>query len=348
MSLHRVLSAHEKASYQEAARILRQGGLVAFPTETVYGLGADALNVQAVCRIFEAKQRPAFDPLIVHEYDPDRAFELCREVPPEARLLAARFWPGPLTMVLPKKEIVPDLVTSGLETVAVRVPRHEVARELLKAFGGPIAAPSANVFGYTSPTTAAHVEEDLGEKVDLILDGGSCPVGVESTVIAFEGSRVRILRPGGVTAEELADLVRVEAYTAKGRVESPGQMTSHYAPWTPLHLLPGAFGDFLEPWDAAKKVFFSRKGRAVRAGLLVFREGPSYSDLETILALSRDGALEEAASNLFEAVRKLDKMHLDVILAEPPPDRGIGRAIADRLFKAASGRKASKDMFNDL
>ena len=240
----RVLDASLPESIREAAETLRAGGVVAFPTETVYGLGADMTNDKAVCRIFEAKKRPTFDPLIVHVASVEAARSLWRGVPGAAESLARRFWPGPLTIVLPKSHEVSDLVTAGLPTVAVRMPRHDAALEVIRALGRPIAAPSANVFGHTSATSAAHVAEDLGEAVDIVLDGGACRVGVESTVLKIERGVGVLLRPGGVSAEELRSILSVEEVqlTDGARIESPGQLDTHYAPWTRFVLLPSAFG----------------------------------------------------------------------------------------------------------
>ncbi len=302
------------AGLKKAVRILKQGGLVAFPTETVYGLGADAFNAKAVCRIFEAKKRPKFDPLIVHVAGLEEAVTLWKNTDPVAYLLIKKFWPGPLTLVLLKSSLVPDIVTSGLSTVAVRMPCHPVALNLIRAFGRPIAAPSANRFGYTSPTSATDVVEDLGDKVDLVLDGGVCRVGVESTVLAIEKGRGILLRPGGVSVEELRKVIPVStaASAARFRHAAPGLLKSHYAPRTSMVLMDGARS-------------FVKKNLKYRLGLL-----------------SHPKDLRKAASNLFQAIRKLDKMNLDLIVAEKVPARGIGFAIMDRLKKACGGRSGRK------
>lgn len=319
----RVLPAHERAAIDEAAAVLRGGGLVAFPTETVYGLGADAFNPRAVARVFEVKARPSFDPLIVHLAD---AADLARVSPaddPRVGALAARFWPGPLTLVLPRRPEVPDLVTSGLDTVGVRVPAHPAARALIAAARTPVAAPSANPFGYVSPTTAAHVAEVLGSAVDLVLDGGPCRVGVESTIISLAGDDPVILRPGGVPREALEGAlgVRLQLAGRVARPSAPGQLEKHYATHTPLRILPGPAGP---PPPSTSRV-----------GLLAWRaEGPEgYAAVEV---LAPDGSPETAAARLFAALRRLDGAGLDLILAEPCDEAGLGHAIMDRLRRAAA------------
>ena len=306
---------------RHAATILRRGGLVAFPTETVYGLGADAFNPKAVCRIFEAKKRPRFDPLIVHVASPEQAAVLWERMDPTASLLIKKFWPGPLTIVLPKSSMVPDLVTAGLPTVAVRMPAHPVALDLIRALGRPIAAPSANLFGRTSPTTAADVREDLGDKIDFVLDGGPCRVGVESTVVAIEKGRGFLLRPGGVSLEDLKKVIPMASKIRGRRLAAPGFLKSHYAPRTPMVLLSGAR-------------LFVKKKKTARLGLL-----------------SHPKDLRVAASKLFQAIRKLDKMKLDLIVAETVPQGGIGLAILDRLKKACggnAGRKTAERMLHGI
>ena len=335
----KVLSAGDPLNIEAAAAVLKQGGLVAFPTETVYGLGADVFNEKAVCRIFEAKKRPSFDPLIVHVASVEEAVKLWKETPPAAKALMKAFWPGPFTLVLPKSSQVPDVVTAGLPTVAVRFPRNEYAVALIRALGGPIAAPSANLFGYTSPTSAAHVREDLGEQVDIVLDGGDTVVGLESTVVKVEPEGCTLLRPGAVTPEEIEKIVPLKRAASVPRsVESPGQMPTHYAPWTPLFLLP-------KPWKVCAKEMAALMAQAqaerqapLRAGLLTFKSIEETPLFESVQVLSAKGELREAAANLFQAIRNLDKMHLDILMAEPMPEEGIGVAIMDRLKKASGGR----------
>jgi L-threonylcarbamoyladenylate synthase len=299
---------------------------VAFPTETVYGLGASAFDPRAVARVFEAKARPSFDPLIVHVARAGEVARLARVALREGArvaLLAERFWPGPLTLVLPRQATVPDLVTAGLDTVGVRVPDHAAARALIDAAGTPLAAPSANPFGYVSPTRAEHVLAQLGERVDLVLDGGPCRVGLESTILSLLSERPIILRPGGVTREELEEVLGGPIETA-GPVQlplAPGQLVRHYATRTPLRILDAPAG--MAP------------AAPLRVGLLAARsQGPGgYSAVEV---LAGDGRPATAAANLFAALRRLDALGLDLLLAEPWPEDGLGRAIMDRLRRCAA------------
>lgn len=314
-----------------AAAILRAGGLVAFPTETVYGLGASALDERALARIFEVKGRPRFDPLIVHIANRTWLARLVTEFPPQAEKLAARFWPGPLTLVLRKTPAVPDLATAGLPTVAVRIPDNEVALQLLRAADLPIAAPSANPFGQISPTSAAHVREQLGDRIDFILDGGSCRIGVESTVLQLTGDQPVLLRPGGTTLEDIESVIgKVQVHAGErpvapsGGLASPGMLPQHYAPRTPLILRDKAAlsgGTAVSP------------GR--RAGLLAFQMPGDLTGFECVEALSPAGDLREAAANFFAALRRLDAAGLDLIVAELFPETGLGRALNDRLRRAA-------------
>jgi len=313
-----------EASIRRAADIVRRGGLVAFPTETVYGLGADAFSATACARIFEVKRRPRFDPLIVHVEGEEDLPSVCAFEDERARRLALSFWPGPLTLVLPRAERVPDIVTAGLSTVAVRVPSHPVARALLAAAGCPIAAPSANPFGYISPTLASHVDGQIGDQVDLILDGGPCTVGVESTIVDLSSERPALLRPGATETERIEALVGpLERPARSDAPRAPGQLASHYAPRTPVVLLE-------------RRAFAPPHG--TRAGLLAFGTPDAgmasrYTAVET---LSVSGDLREAAANLFACLHRLDRAGLDVIYAEPVPDEGLGAAIRDRLGRAAA------------
>jgi L-threonylcarbamoyladenylate synthase len=319
---------------EEAAKVLRAGGLVAFPTETVYGLGASALDERAVARVFEVKGRPRFDPLIVHVATIDWVTRLAAEFPPDARELATRFWPGPLTLVLPKQAVVPDLVTAGCPTVALRIPDHPVALALLRAVDLPIAAPSANLFGRISPTTAAHVAEQLGDRIDLILDGGPCRVGVESTVLQLSPSGPVLLRPGGTTLEELEAVVgpiKVPAPSASGKpgegaLASPGMLPQHYAPRTRLIIKA----------QIARSEGQHDEHSAGRTGLLAFRAPRQAAGYERVEVLSPTGDLREAAANFFAALRRLDDAGLDLIVAEVFPETGLGRALNDRLRRAAA------------
>ncbi len=306
---------------QKAAEMIQEGGLVAFPTETVYGLGADALNPYAVAEIFEVKNRPQFDPLIVHVADMRQAEILVTKFPEKALKLIEKFWPGPLTIVLPKSPLVPDIVTSSLPTVAIRVPNHPMALELIRESGRPIAAPSANPFGQVSPTTAEHVRRSLGSKIGMILDGGPCQIGVESTVVSFIDKEPVLLRPGGAPLEEIQALIGPILLLAKaaGRPQAPGQLESHYAPRTPLFL-----GVPLESLPAGKKIGFLGLGKPLDS-----------SPFAAVEVLSDHDDLRQAAANLFAAMRRLDEKNLDVIWALPVPDQGLGRAINDRLAKAS-------------
>lgn len=320
----RILPASDPAAVAEAARVLQAGGLVAFPTETVYGLGAQAFDARAVVRIFEAKRRPAFDPLIVHLAGAGDLPRVAAAVPLAAERLAERFWPGPLTLVLPRVESLPDIVTSGLPSVGVRVPDHPAARALILAAGTPVAAPSANPFGYVSPTTAAHVAELLGDAVELVLDGGPCRVGVESTIVSLLQDPPALLRPGGVAREEVEELLgcRLRVVPSSDRPQAPGQLTKHYATRTPLRLL-----------EAGEAVAAPAGGRV---GLLA-REREA-SGFEAVEVLAPDGQPRTAAARLFAALRHLDGLGLDQILAEPWPEEGLGLALMDRLRRCAAGR----------
>lgn len=317
----RVLPATDLVALADAAAVLQRGGLVAFPTETVYGLGADAFDARAVARIFEVKARPLFDPLIVHLAEPASLDWVAVSDDPRAAALASRFWPGPLTLVLKRRPEVPDIVTAGLDTVGVRVPAHPAARALIAAAGTPIAAPSANPFGYVSPTTAAHVAELLGDAVDLVLDGGPCRVGLESTILSLAGDPV-ILRPGGLPKEALEAALgtTLPVATAGERPTAPGQLRTHYATRTPLAILEGRARE--APADGG------------RVGLLA-QQPTQATGFAAVEVLATDGTLETAAARLFAALRRLDALGLDRILAEPCAETGLGHAIMDRLRRAA-------------
>jgi L-threonylcarbamoyladenylate synthase len=295
---------------------------VAFPTETVYGLGAAVFNERAVARVFEVKQRPSFDPLIVHVSGPEQLPLLVEELPKAAEALIDRFWPGPLTLVLPKRQAVPDLVTAGLSTVAVRMPRHPLALCLVDRTSQPIAAPSANPFGYVSPTTAEHVLRHLGERVDMVLDGGPCTVGLESTVLSLVGRRPALLRAGGVAREDIEAAIggAVEHGPATHPIASPGQTPTHYAPRTPIILAPAG----------------AAPPQGQRAGHLRFGRHGSTIGYAAVENLSPDGDVREAAVNLFAAIHRLDGLDLDVIVAEAVPETGLGVAIMDRLRRGAA------------
>jgi L-threonylcarbamoyladenylate synthase len=325
MVLNRDVPSQKKTGIiGQAAEIIKRGGIVAFPTETVYGLGADAFNPLAVARIFEVKGRPYFDPLIVHVAHHGDLERLVIEIPSQAKTLMERFWPGPLTVVLLKKEDVPDIVTSGLPTIAVRMPKHPMTLSLIGLAGSPIVGPSANPFGYVSPTTADHVRDQLGDQVDFILDGGSCEVGVESTIVSFVEGEPRLLRPGGVPLEEVESVIGTVAIGSinKEKPTAPGMLPKHYAPRTPILL------------DWSEKDVANYGNRKV--GLLAFYKISPSLKFSQVEVLSERGDLREAAANLFSAIRRLDDSGLDLILAESVPEVGLGRAIMDRLRRASS------------
>jgi L-threonylcarbamoyladenylate synthase len=321
----RILNGTDPHAITTAVALLRAGELVAFPTETVYGLGADALNERAVAQVFAVKNRPRFDPLIVHVPDQEVVRHYAAEVDERAVALMARFWPGPLTLVLKKRPIIPDLVTAGLDTVALRVPAHPVALALLHAFSKPVAAPSANPFGYVSPTTAGHVQDMLGNAISLILDGGPCTVGVESTVCALTEEGAVVLRLGGVTVEAIEAAIGPVTIADASRADprSPGMLPRHYSPHVPLMLL-AAGEDLPRP----------RSGE--RIGLLTLAPRPDTEGYVVVEVLSQDGNLVEAAANLFTALHQLDGLGLERVVIESVPERGIGRAIMDRLRRAAT------------
>ncbi len=314
-----------------AVELLTAGEPVALPTETVYGLAADATRADAAVKIFEAKQRPFFDPLIVHLPDLDWLERIARADSPLVGKLIENFWPGPLTLILPRRDIVPDIVTSGLATVAVRMSAHPVFRAVATAFGKPLAAPSANPFGRISPTTAQHVRDGLDGRIPLIVDGGPCAVGIESTIVAVEGERLRILRAGPITAEELAPFGEVEFASAGVTPDAPGQMKSHYAPRTPLRL-----AEHRTSPSASSGPLGNIEHRTSKVGLLAFTMPENTGGLDAVEILSRTGDLREAAATLFAKLRRLDDAGLDLILAEPVPEHGLGIAIMDRLRKAAA------------
>lgn len=319
----RVLDASLPEAVLEAAQIINRGGLVAFPTETVYGLGADACNPIAVARIFEVKRRPTFDPVIVHVGDPGSAMLYGDCGSNLARALIRAFWPGPLTLVVPKTEVVPPVVTAGLDTVAIRMPSNPVALSLIRACGRAIAAPSANPFGYVSPTEARHVADQLAG-VDLILDGGRCPVGVESTILSLAGRQPCLLRSGGVPPEELEQVAGPLMWSTGGatRPDSPGQLLRHYATRTPLQITGG--------WRTT-----DTPPHGERVGLLSFLQPPDADRYAAVEVLSVTGDLREAAANLFAALRRLDALGLDRLEARRVPETGLGIAIMDRLRRCA-------------
>lgn len=309
-------SALLPSELEEAARLLRAGELVGFPTETVYGLGADARNEAALRRVFAVKGRPGDHPLILHFADAESALAAASDVPPIARTLADALWPGPLTLVLRRATWVPDLVTGGQDTVGVRVPSHPVARALVTELGGPIAAPSANRFGAVSPTTAAHVRADLGKDVALVLDGGPAAIGLESTIIDLTCDPPVVLREGGVPREQLAALLALAPVGATASVNrAPGSLPSHYAPRAKVVLV------------GADALLTERERLDEEGARVVVIDAPADDD-----------ALSTLAHDLYARLRAADAANTDVVLAVLPPERGLGAAIADRLRRAAAPR----------
>jgi L-threonylcarbamoyladenylate synthase len=312
---------------EHAAHCIREGKLVAFPTETVYGLGADTLNPQAVAKIFELKERPSFDPLIVHIAHLDQMTTLVAEADPRVFRIAEKFWPGPLTIVMPKGPLVPEIVTAGLPTVGIRMPDNEIALELIRTSGRPIAAPSANKFGRISPTTAAHVKKQLPD-VDYILDGGKTTVGIESTIIRLTPSGFQILRNGFITREDLETVLSFDDTPVVSDIAAPGMLKSHYSP--------------------RKKLLIADEATLAtdrsRAGLISF-SGKFENDFAKVIRVSRTRDLKEYAVNVFEAMHSFeDDDTIEVILAEPVPDSGIGKAIMDRLRKAEFSWRAQQEV----
>jgi L-threonylcarbamoyladenylate synthase len=309
-----------------AKTFLEKGELVGIPTETVYGLAGNALDPEAVALIFETKNRPGFDPLILHTSSTDKVADFVTSFPEALKTLAGHFWPGPLTLLLPRKEIVPDLVTSGLDRVAVRVPNHLLTLALLEALPFPLAAPSANPFGYISPTRPSHVEDQLGEKIPYILDGGPCTVGLESTIVGLEDGKVVVYRLGGLEISEIERLVgsvRIKDHSSSNPA-APGQLESHYAPRKPFVL-----GDL-------KQMIEGKKAKGLDFAVLSFSETFDGLERDRQIVLSPDRNLHEAAKNLFAAMRQLDESPATVILAELMPEIGLGKAINDRLRRAAA------------
>jgi L-threonylcarbamoyladenylate synthase len=323
-----------------AVELLREGEIVALPTETVYGLAADALNPIAVAKIFEAKERPRFDPLIVHL--PNREWlDKIVDLPAHDRQLilklADKFWPGPFTMVLPKRQIVPDIVTAGLDTVAVRISVHPIFVDIVSAFGKPLAAPSANRFGRISPTTAQHVFDELDARIPLIIDAGPTEHGIESTIVIVQNGQIGILRRGPITAEKLSAFAKINIGVPSGKISSPGQLPSHYAPRTSLRLIDDA------------ESFLPKKKQ--RVGLLAWHPVPRRGDLQdrrsskfvAVRRLSERQDLREAAANLFRCLHELDQSEIDLIVAERVPPQGLGVAILDRLQRAEHPSSSGPD-----
>jgi len=306
----------------QAKALLERGELVAIPTETVYGLAANGLNTAAITRIYEAKNRPQFNPLILHVANLEQAERLVMGMPDVCKRLMQLLSPGPITYLLPKSSLVPDMVTAGSARVAIRIPAHPMALALLGMLDFPLAAPSANPSGYVSPVSAVHVLEGLQRKIPYILDGGNCTIGLESTIVGFEEDKVVIHRLGGISAEQISAIAGVETTTSLAHASptAPGQLKSHYA--TSIPLLIGDIAPLVNAF-AGKKI-----------GLLLFEQSAALA-VEKEILLSPSGSLEEAAAGLFRAMRLLDQSDLDVIIAQRFPNTGIGRAINDRLERAA-------------
>ena len=330
-----LLSASDPSTAQIAADIIRRGGLVAIPTETVYGLGADGLNEQAVVKIFEAKGRPQDNPLILHVAEPMEMEKFCHDIPEAAYDLAERFWPGPLTMVLPARDIVPRRTTAGLDTVAVRCPDNAVTREIIRLSGVPIAAPSANISGKPSTTTAQHVLYDHDGKIDAIVDGGPCRVGVESTIVDLTEERPRLLRPGGITPEQLTavlgDLVIDKAVTAQidkdAVVKAPGMKYRHYAPAEPVVIVAGS---------REKAAAYIHRHFAPGDRVLCFDEElPLYADCNP-LSYGKESNVGTLSAGLFAALRELDDASITKVYARCPVGGGVAYAVQNRLKKAAA------------
>ena len=306
-----------------AADEIKKGGLIAFPTETVYGLGADGFNPLAVAKIFETKKRPAFNPLILHINSISQLHKITEINNPKAELLINKFWPGPLTFVFKKKNIVPDIVTAGKDTVAVRMPANRTALELIFNAGTPIAAPSANKFGRLSPTTAQHVEEQLGRKIDFILDDGKCEVGVESTILQITDNQIILLRPGGLPVEDIESTINEKLLLRENtdNINSPGLFKSHYAPNTPIKFI-----------NEINLENYSDK----KVGALLWNSNNHNFNFTKVKYLSLEGDLREAAANLFIYLHELENENLDLIVCEKISEAGLGKAIMDRLQKAVN------------
>jgi L-threonylcarbamoyladenylate synthase len=327
-----------------AAELIRRGGLVAFPTETVYGLGADALNSEAVLALFRAKNRPLDNPPIVHVCDLKDVFALAEEVPDKAKVLMRMFWPGPLTLILKRSRIVPDVTVAGLDTIAIRMPKHNVALALIKKSGCPISAPSANLAGRPSPTLAKHVLKDLDGRIDAILDGGPTRVGVESTVLDMTVDPPEVLRPGGTSYEDLSSVlegvelnpaVATDKPVPVGRARSPGVKHKHYAPDADVTVVEGEV-EAVERRVKELIALYREEGK--RVGVLATDETASYYNAETVKSMGSRSDLASVARNLFRLLREFDAEGVDVIIAEGVPTEGLGLAVMNRLRKAAGYR----------
>ncbi|MCM8778828.1 MAG: L-threonylcarbamoyladenylate synthase [Candidatus Omnitrophica bacterium] len=320
----------EPSKIKKAAAVIKKGGLVAFPTETVYGLGADAFNPQAVAKIFAVKKRPLNDPLIVHIAEKKDIFKVAKEVNKIAYRLIEKFWPGPLTLVLEKSSLLPEIVTTGLDTVGLRMPSHPVALSLIREAKTPLAAPSANLFGKPSPTTARHVWEDLKDKIDLILDAGKTEIGLESTILDLTRRPFSLLRLGGISLEELRKIIP-EVKLCKGeKVVSPGMFRCHYSPRAKVMVVEEGKHQIEKVKELAHK--FSRKGKKI--GIMVKEEDKSKYEKFRIKVLGKGDDFATCAGNLFSLLREFDNEGVDLIIVEGIREKGLGRAIMERLRKA--------------
>ncbi|MEW9123830.1 MAG: L-threonylcarbamoyladenylate synthase [Thermotaleaceae bacterium] len=333
----------DEEKLEEAAQILRAGGTVAFPTETVYGLGANALDADAVQKIFQAKGRPSDNPLIVHIAHFEDLLPLVREIPPQTRGLADRFWPGPLTLIFKKGPKIPDVITGGLDTVAIRMPSHPIARKLIERAGVPIAAPSANLSGRPSPTRGEHVLEDLKGRVDGIITGGSCRVGLESTVLDISEEVPTILRPGGVTLEVLREFLNnvqldpgLEEKAGKEiRPKSPGMKYTHYAPKAEMLIVEGEIEGVVK---AISQLQEEKEREGLKVGIMATEETKDKYSSPYLLSVGSRSASDTIAANLFDTLRHFDEMGVDMILAEGISQKELGHAVMNRMMKAASYR----------
>lgn len=307
----------------KAVQLLNNDDVVAIPTETVYGLAGNIYSEKAIHKIFEIKQRPLFNPLIVHVYSLEKAEELVTDFPEKAKKLAQAFWPGSLTLVLKKKSHIPDLITAGKDTVAIRMPNHPVTLRLLKELSFPLAAPSANPFGSISPTSSSHVEDYFKNSISMVLEGGDCKNGIESTIVGFENNEPVLYRLGSISIEDINDVIGAVKIRNKKEIapEAPGMLARHYAPKTKTFLVKDVES-------------FIQEYKNMRIGVIRFSEDKHLPNIETLEVLSKSGDLKEAASKLYSTLHKLDSLNLDMIVAEIFPDHGLGNSINDRLSRA--------------
>lgn len=335
-----IIKDNDNEALSEAALMLKEGHLVAFPTETVYGLGANALDSKAVEEIFKVKGRPSDNPLILHISSTSQINSIVREIPQNAKKLMEAFWPGPLTIVLKKTDHVPDIVTAGLDTVAVRMPENPLALKLIELSGVPVAAPSANLSGRPSPTSAEHVFADLSGRIQYIIDGGACAVGLESTVIDLSGSNPVILRPGGITREMLLEVLEnVETDPAlesnNDKPRSPGMKYRHYSPRADMFLVKGIQKDVI---NAINNLVKQKHEEGMKVGVLTCFENSGKYEADEVVSAGSACVLNDVASRLYDALRKFDETDVDVIYSEVFNEQGIGHAVMNRLKKASSGR----------